>query len=86
MWTISKIDVSKYFYTDTSQMPMHKFNEFMNHVLLENIVGGEIQSIVDHIKRIYSFIDKDKNDHAKKELHNLYAYDEVKKKYLLHLN
>lgn len=123
MWTVSKIDINKYFYTDTAQMPMNKFNEFMNHVLLDNIVGGEIQDITDHLKRIYSFIEKDKKDHAKKECHNLfqaihnvktsnhpkkealkfllkedtdldrvpvkaltYAYDEVKKKYLLNLN
>lgn len=69
---IKSLNINKLFYTNTEEMPMNKFNEFMNHMILDNCVGGEYKDVTDHLKKIYAFVAKNKKDHAEKQIHNLY--------------
>ena len=69
MWRIKSDSI---FYTDTCEMPMNKFNDFMNHFILDSHVGGEVKDFVDHIKKVYSFVEAGKKDHAKQQLHNMF--------------
>ena len=69
---ITKLNIDKVFFTDTNSMPMHKFNSFLNHMILDNCVGGGFDDIIGHIKKIYAFVNTDKKDHAIKQIHNLH--------------